>query len=76
MLNGKLSIAAGQHSCAGRQSRNKGTHGVLVPEGTQLIAKGIAMAMADGMSSSEGATAACETCAKNFLEDYYATPLS
>lgn len=34
------------------------------------------MAIADGMSSSEGAKTASETCVKNFLEDYYATPES
>ena len=31
------------------------------------------MAIADGMSSSEAAKAASETCVKSFLSDYYAT---
>jgi len=30
------------------------------------------MAIADGMSSSEAAKIASETCVKTFLEDYYA----
>ena len=46
---------------------------VLVPEGALAETKGIAMAIADGMSSSEAAKAASETCIKSFLSDYYAT---
>ncbi len=74
MLSGQPIITVGQCSDAGRKSRNDDSYGVLVPVGAQLVAKGIAMAIADGMSSSEGAKAASETCVKNFLEDYYATP--
>ncbi len=76
MQTGAPAIIVGQHSEAGRKSRNDDSYGVLVPVGTLLTAKGIAMAIADGMSSSEGAKAASETCVKNFLEDYYATPES
>jgi eukaryotic-like serine/threonine-protein kinase len=75
-LNGHPSVTVGQHSQAGRKPRNDDSYGVLIPKGTPLEAKGIAMAIADGMSSSEGAKAASETCVKNFLEDYYATPES
>ncbi len=76
MLSGNPSITVGQHSCAGRKVRNDDSYGVLIPAGSQLEIKGIAMAIADGMSSSEGAKTASETCVKNFLEDYYATPES
>ncbi len=38
-----------------------------------LETKGIAMAIADGMSSSDAAKAASETCVQSFLSDYYAT---
>ncbi len=76
MLSGQPLITVGQCSDAGRKSRNDDSYGVLVPEAARLVAKGIAMAIADGMSSSEGAKAASETCVKNFLEDYYATPES
>lgn len=76
MLTGAPAITVGQHSQAGRKVRNDDSYGVLVPVGAQLVAKGIAMAIADGMSSSEGAKTASETCVKNFLEDYYATPES
>ncbi len=76
MPTGVPAITVGQHTQAGQKSRNDDSYGVLVPAGAQLAAKGIAMAIADGMSSSEGAKAASETCVKNFLEDYYATPES
>lgn len=76
MQTGAPAITVGQHSQAGRKARNDDSYGVLVPVGAQLISKGIAIAIADGMSSSEGAKAASETCVKNFLEDYYATPES
>ena len=76
MLSRPLSITVGQHSPAGRKARNDDCYGVLIPQRSQLEMKGIAMAIADGMSSSEGAKTASETCVKNFLEDYYATPES
>jgi len=66
-------VSIGQHSMAGRKSRNDDSYGVLIPANAQLETKGIAMAIADGMSSSEAAKIASETCVKNFLEDYYAT---
>jgi eukaryotic-like serine/threonine-protein kinase len=76
MLTGKLTVSVGQHSCAGRKPRNDDSYGVLIPIGSQLDMKGIAAVIADGMSSSEGAKTASETCVKNFLDDYYATPES
>jgi eukaryotic-like serine/threonine-protein kinase len=66
-------VTIGQHSEAGRKARNDDSYGVLVPEPALLETKGIAMAIADGMSSSEAAKAASEICIKSFLSDYYAT---
>jgi serine/threonine protein phosphatase PrpC len=66
-------ISVGQHSEAGRKERNDDSYGVVVPDAALLEAKGIAMAIADGMSSCEAAKIASETCVKSFLEDYYAT---
>jgi eukaryotic-like serine/threonine-protein kinase len=68
-----LAIAVGQHSAAGRKPRNDDSYGLVVPGPGQLEMKGIAIAIADGMSSSEAAKAASETCVKSFLSDYYAT---
>lgn len=66
-------VTIGQHSEAGRKARNDDSYGVVVPEPSLLDGKGIAMAIADGMSSSEAAKAASETCVRSFLEDYYST---
>jgi serine/threonine protein phosphatase PrpC len=66
-------VTIGQHSEAGRKSSNDDSYGVVVPERALLETKGIAMAIADGMSSSEAAKAASEICVKSFLTDYFAT---
>lgn len=68
-----LKIEIGQHSIAGRKPRNDDSYGVVVPDGHVLEAKGIAIAIADGMSSSEAAKEASECCVRSFLDDYYAT---
>ena len=70
----KISIA--QCSEIGPKDRNDDSYGVSVPEGITLAHKGIAMAIADGMSSSEEAKEASEICVKSFLSDYYDTPES
>jgi eukaryotic-like serine/threonine-protein kinase len=66
-------VTIGQHSRAGRKDRNDDSYGVLTPQAPLLTTKGIAMAIADGMSSSEAAKQASETCIKSFLDDYYCT---
>ena len=71
-----LSISIGQHSITGRKTRNDDSYGVVVPASALLTTHGIAMAIADGMSSSEGAKEASESCVKSFLEDYYCTHAS
>jgi eukaryotic-like serine/threonine-protein kinase len=69
-------ISIGQYSVAGRKQRNDDSYGVVVPDVALLATHGIAMAIADGMSSSEGAKEASECCVKSFLEDYYCTHAS
>jgi eukaryotic-like serine/threonine-protein kinase len=69
-------VSIGQHSIAGRKERNDDSYGVVVPAAPLLSTHGIAMAIADGMSSSEGAKEASESCVKSFLEDYYCTHAS
>jgi len=69
-------VQIGQYSIAGAKPRNDDSYGVVVPQAVQLASHGVAMAIADGMSSSEGAKEASESCIKTFLEDYYATPAS
>lgn len=66
-------ITIGAYSIAGKKDRNDDSYGVLIPDDNLLETKGIAMAIADGMSTSEGGKAASETCVKSFFSDYYCT---
>lgn len=69
-----LKVAAGQHSEPGRKPVNQDFHGLCLPGEPLLGAKGIAVALADGISSSEVGRIASETAVASFLEDYYCTP--
>ncbi|SFR49287.1 Serine/threonine protein phosphatase PrpC [Marinobacter gudaonensis] len=69
-----LSITTGQHSQAGRKPVNQDFHGLLVPDNHQLVTKGIAVALADGISSSNVSQVASESAVAGFLTDYYSTP--
>ncbi len=75
-MNQDARISVGQCSLAGRKARNDDSYGVVVPAAALVATHGIAIAIADGMSSSEGAKEASECCVKSFLEDYYATHAS
>ncbi len=66
-------IAIGQFSSPGQKASNDDSFGVAIPEPALLRTKGIAMAIADGVSTSDAGKAASETCIKAFLTDYYAT---
>lgn len=69
-----LRIAAGQYSSAGRKPANQDFHGIRLPEGAALAAKGVAVALADGISSSLTASEASRAAVTSFLADYYCTP--
>ncbi|MHA6298185.1 protein kinase domain-containing protein [Devosia sp. CAU 1758] len=68
-----LSVTIGQHSSQGCKPLNQDFHGALVPQGTALLHKGIAVAIADGISPSPVSHIAAETAVKSFLTDYYCT---
>jgi serine/threonine protein phosphatase PrpC len=72
-MSGSLRVSVGQYSDAGAKSSNQDCHGVHIPEGAELDSKGIAMALADGISSSAVAHIASETAVKSFLQDYFCT---
>ena len=72
-MEGYLRVSVGQHSESGRKARNQDFHGVYIPGGAELESKGVAMALADGISSSAVAHIASETAVKSFLEDYFCT---
>ncbi|MDR3467843.1 MAG: protein kinase [Xanthobacteraceae bacterium] len=69
-----LAISLGQHSDRGRKPVNQDFHGAVIPAEPALGLKGIAVALADGISSSEVGRVAAESAVKSFLTDYYCTP--
>jgi serine/threonine protein phosphatase PrpC len=73
---GKLTITTGQSSIAGIKPQNEDACGILVPEEPLLTTKGIAIAIADGMSGSEAGKEASNACVDGFLNDYFSTPES
>lgn len=68
-----LSISIGQHSDKGRKETNQDFHGALIPGQPTLALKGIAIAIADGISTSSVSHIAAQTAIKSFLSDYYCT---
>ena len=68
-----LTISLGQYSSAGAKPENQDFHGAVRPEGDDLVTKGIAVAIADGISTSRLGAVAAETAVKSFLSDYYCT---
>lgn len=67
-------VVVGQSSEAGRKALNQDFHGLCIPAEPLLGAKGIAVALADGISTSSVSRVASETAVASFLEDYYSTP--
>ena len=68
-----LAVTIGQHSSAGSKPLNQDFHGALVPQGAALLHKGVALAIADGISPSPVSHIAAETAVKSFLTVYYCT---
>ena len=68
-----LKIAAGQYSDKGRKEANQDFHGLCHPQQNLLESKGVAIAIADGISSSDVSHIASQFAVTNFLEDYYCT---
>ena len=72
-MSRELKISVGQHSDKGRKETNQDFHGVLIPTEPLLSLKGIAIVLADGISSSNVSQVASESAVKSFLTDYYCT---
>jgi serine/threonine protein phosphatase PrpC len=69
----ELTISVGQYSDKGRKDINQDFHGALIPTEPLLSLKGIAVVIADGISSSAVSGEASESAVKSFLTDYYCT---
>jgi len=72
-MSSELKISAGQHSDRGRKDSNQDFHGISIPKAPWLGSKGIAIALADGISSSDVSHIASQTAVAGFLEDYFCT---
>jgi serine/threonine protein kinase len=63
------------HSITGLKSQNEDFAGVHVPEDPYLsLSKGIALVVADGVSSAEAGKDASHTAVTRFIDEYYQTP--
>lgn len=67
-------LVVGQYSHPGRKDTNQDFHGACVPDPPLRHTKGMAVALADGISSSDVSRAASEAAVAGFLEDYFCTP--
>ncbi|MBU0750561.1 MAG: bifunctional protein-serine/threonine kinase/phosphatase [Gammaproteobacteria bacterium] len=72
-MSSTLKLTIGQHTDKGRKETNQDFHGALLPPEPQLGAKGAAIALADGISSSDVAHVASAFAVRGFLDDYYCT---
>jgi serine/threonine protein phosphatase PrpC len=68
-----LTVSIGQATNKGVKAVNQDTIGHIIPEEPLLSTKGIVLAMADGISSSNVSQIASQTAVSSFLEDYYCT---
>lgn len=69
-----LTIESAQQCLAGGKNENQDACGVRIADGQQLQTKGIAVAIADGMSGSDAGREASQACVQGFLNDYFSTP--
>ncbi len=72
----ELKLSIGQYSDRGRKEVNQDFHGAMIPTQPLLGLKGIAVGLADGISSSAVSHSASESAVGGFLADYYCTPES
>jgi protein phosphatase len=69
----KLSVSVGEYTTKGRKEINQDFHGIRIPVAPLIHSKGLAIAMADGISSSKVSQEASRVSVNSFLEDYFST---
>ncbi|MBU2885574.1 bifunctional protein-serine/threonine kinase/phosphatase [Gilvimarinus agarilyticus] len=69
----QLKISLGQYTCAGAKSVNQDAMGACIPKEPLLGYKGVVVAIADGISSSDVSQIASDMAVTSFLTDYYCT---
>lgn len=73
-MSNSLGISVGQYSTEGRKPKNQDFYGFYQPDKLLCDSKGICIAIADGISSSDVSHIASESAVKGFFADYYCTP--
>lgn len=68
-----LRIDFGQWTAAGRKAANQDACAARIPAGADLDTKGIAIAIADGIGSSDVSDIASRTAVETIVTDYYST---
>ncbi|MGO1192005.1 protein phosphatase 2C domain-containing protein, partial [Vibrio casei] len=72
-MDKSLSVSIGSSTNKGIKAINQDALGHVIPKEPLSSSKGIVLAIADGISSSEVSQIASETAIASFLEDYYCT---
>ena len=72
-MENQLTISIGEATSKGRKEINQDFHDLCIPAEPQLTTKGIAVALADGISSSDVSQIASQTAVSSFLLDYFST---
>lgn len=72
-MKNQIEVVVGQYTNKGRKEINQDFHDVYIPSNHLLTTKGIAIALADGISSSKVSQEASKICVISFLEDYFST---
>lgn len=72
-MKNPLRVNIGQFSNKGSKALNQDALGASIPQGPLLSTKGIALAIADGISSSNVSQVASEAAVTGFLQDYLCT---
>ncbi|WP_330110116.1 bifunctional protein-serine/threonine kinase/phosphatase [Methylophaga thalassica] len=71
----RLKVSVGQYSSRGIKADNQDAVGFYIPANLALLeTKGIACAIADGLSSSNEGKQASQACVTGFMSDYFSTP--
>ncbi len=70
----KLKVTAGKFSDKGSKQTNQDCCGIEIPSDNSCETKGIVIAIADGISSSEHSKEASGACVTGFIADYFSTP--
>ena len=72
-MSTQLQVSVGEYSDKGLKTVNQDANGFYIPQEPMLTSKGIAIAISDGISSSDVSQLASEASVKSFLEDYFCT---